>query len=249
MTMRVAAYPNLVLRRLQRGNVATAAFVAAALLIPAMAAAEPPTGSRLGKVERSQGIKDDPYEARRRAYRLAECMYFKRRDDVRGYLTAMSEKDQARYQRNLGESVTCSRVTLSDAPGLMGSAIYTPPDVMRGNYAEAAMSKMAEDDGLAPLAPAQIGYAREWFALTGRDPVVDEMAVCVAEQNPAGIQALLATKPETPEEKAATTALGPVLGPCLPQGATLKANRQSLRAALAEALFHRAVAPMTVTVQ
>jgi len=110
--------------------------------------------------------------------------------------------------------------------------------------AEAALEKTSADEALQPLAP-QPSYEREWFMLTGRDRVVDEMAVCVADQTPAGVRALLATKPEGPEELAAVQALSATLGPCLPTGATLKANRQSLRAALAEALYHRA-APVPV---
>ena len=151
-------------------------------------------------------------------------MNFKRAGDVRGYLTSMSEKDQVRYQRNLSDSVECARVNLGAPTGLFGSMIIISRDVMRGNYAEAAMNKMSEDDALQPLAP-QPSYTRQWFALTGRDPVVDEMAVCVADQNPAGIKALLATKPETTEEKAAVQSIASSLGPCLPHSATLKANR------------------------
>lgn len=254
MTRRDATCSRMAGRSVRSGGVATAAFIASALVAPPSALADPPTGSRLGKAERERGV-EDVYEARRRALRLAECMYFKRGGDVRGVLTSLSEKDQARFQRNLSEAVECSRANLAVQPGLMGSMVITSPDVMRGNYAEAAMAKMTEDDGLQPIAASSAegvpppSHVRDWFVLTGRHPVTDSMAVCVAEQNPAAIRGLIATRPETAEEKAAIQAIAPSLGPCLPQGATLKANRQSLRAALAEALYHRAVAPDFVTAQ
>ncbi|MFD2499116.1 hypothetical protein ACFSTI_10125 [Rhizorhabdus histidinilytica] len=117
--------------------------------------------------------------------------------------------------------------------------------MLRGMMAEAVLEKTTKDEALQPLPAATGGaYQRDWFAITGRDRTVDEMAVCTAEQNPAGIRDLLATRPESAEELAAVKAVGATLGPCLPQGATLKANRQSLRAALAEALFHRSTEPV-----
>jgi len=117
-------------------------------------------------------------------------------------------------------------------------------DLMRGVLAEAAVAERPEAATLPalPPPPEKADYVRDWFALSGRDPTVDEMAVCVAEQNPMGIRALIATKAETPEEKAAVQSIAPSLGPCLPQGATLKANRESLRAALADAFYHRLTA-------
>jgi len=218
------------------------ALLAVAVTSPAIAN-DPPLGSRLGE-RLKRGESRTNYEALRTAHRLAQCLYFKRGSDVIGRLTSLSPDDQRRYERNLSKSVECRNATLVDSPSIEGVAVMTPPDVLRGIMAEAVLEKTGKAEALQP-APAQTGtaYRRDWFAITGRDPTVDEMAVCTAEQNPAAIRTLLETKPETPEELAAVKDLGATLGPCLPQGATLKANRQSLRAALAEALFHRAMAP------
>lgn len=212
-----------------------------ATLIASSAMAEPPIGSRLG--ERTTKVNQRAnYDALRTAHRLAECLYYKRSSDVRGFLAARTDTELQRYDRALSKSVECARAQLTDTPSIEGAAVTAPTDVMRGMYAEAALLKIKADDALQPL-PAQPSYARDWFAVTGRPTAIDEMGACTADQNPAGIRALLATMPESPEEIAATKALGATLGPCLPQGATLKANRQSLRAVLAEALYQRAVAP------
>lgn len=218
------------------------ALLAVAVATPAIAN-DPPLGSRLGE-RLKKGEARNNYDALRTAHRLAECLYFKRGSDVIGALTALSPADQKRHQRALSQSVECRNATLVDSPRLEGVAIQAPADVLRGMMAEAVLEQTGKDELLQPLpAAAEAAYQRDWFAITGRDRTVDEMAVCTAEQNPAAIRDLLATKPESPEELAAVKAAGATLGPCLPQGATLKANRQSLRAALAEALFHRSVEP------
>ena len=219
-------------------------LIATALILPAATQAEPRLGSRLIEREKAGYAREDS-GAVRAAHRFAACMYAKREASVRGLMTSLTPTDQERYGRSLSRLVECnSSVTLSDGTIAEGARFTTSQDVMRGMYAEAILDTIKEDEVLQPL-PSQPSYTRDWFAITGRDVVVDEMAVCVAEQNPAGIKALLATSAETPEELAAVRALTPSLGPCLPQNATLKANRQGLRAALAEALFHRATAPAT----
>lgn len=216
------------------------ALCALTITMPAVAQ-DTRLGSRLEKRE-NRGAASEDYNALRSAHRLAECLYFKRGGDVMGALTSTVEQDQVRYQRNLSRSVECRNATLVDSPRLEGVAIATPRDVLRGMMAEAVLEKTGKDEALQPVS-AEASYERPWFAITGRDRSVDEMAVCTAAQNPAGIVALLATRPESPEEMASVKALSGTLGPCLPQGATLKANRQSLRSALAEALFHRSVEP------
>ena len=66
----------------------------------------------------------------------------------------------------------------------------------------------------------------------------------MADRHPIGIRKLLSTAPASGEEREVIQALGAVLPQCLPQGVTLKANREAFRATLAEALFHRATSPV-----
>ena len=207
-----------------------------ALLTAGIAHAEPEIGSLTAKRKMLENHREDASSARA-THMFVQCLYHRRAEAIRGALTALAPADQERYEQSLHKNVEC----LGPMPG-ESVQISASRDVMRGMYAEAALESIHEDDDLRPL-PAQPDYVRDWFVITGRPPVVDEMAVCVADQNPQAVRALLATEAETPKELAAVQALGATLGPCLPQGATLKANRQSLRAALAEALYHRAVMP------
>ena len=105
----------------------------------------------------------------------------------------------------------------------------------RGMVAEALLKKSKTVGQLAPLARTST-YTAGWFALSGRPRAVDEMAMCVAATNPAGIRALLATKPGSPAQRRAFNALSPSLGACLAKGYQLDTRPAGLRAAMAEAL-------------
>ena len=75
---------------------------------------------------------------------------------------------------------------------------------------------------------------------------MDDMAVCVAATNPSGVRALLATAPASVNEASSMATLSPTLGRCLQANAKLVGNRQSVRAALAEALYHRYATPASL---
>jgi hypothetical protein len=95
-----------------------------------------------------------------------------------------------------------------------------------------------------PALPLRHGfYKRGWFGGSSRSAVVDEMGACVADTAPSGISTLLRTTPYTPEEKAAFASLTPVMARCLSAGAKLIGNKQSLRAAMADALYPRVMDP------
>jgi len=113
-------------------------------------------------------------------------------------------------------------------------------DMLRGKLAEQVLLVRANDvAALQPLPLQQKRYIRNWFGATGRHPAVDEMAVCMADTDPAGIAALIKTSPGGSDESDAVTALGPNLTKCLGAGTRLDASRQALRAALADALYQR----------
>jgi len=225
---------------------AAGAIVAAACLtagtLPAFAQDEPPIGSRLGS-RRTIAVPHDRRESVRAAHRLAGCQYTKNSNGVRAALSASDPGNAARQLEALQYRGTCINLIgiAFDADSQRSSI---PSDVYRGMLAEAALRQQLHGAAstLAPL-PRQPNYAAPWFAATKRPTAVDELGLCVAETNPAGVRALLATEPEGPEETRALAAINPSLAPCLTTGATLNANRQSLRAALAEALYHRAADP------
>lgn len=177
----------------------------------------------------------------RAGHKLAQCLYSKRKADVLGALNAASADQAKRFSRTLRNGTACRDVTVTTRE-IEGGSIVAPEDVLRGMLAEAALGRIHAVSSLAPVTGAT-SYWRSWFVATGRHAAVDEMAVCTAEVNPGAVLGLLKTAPDSAEELATAQSLSATLGPCLPQGATLKANRQSLRAALAEALYHRAAAP------
>ena len=108
----------------------------------------------------------------------------------------------------------------------------------RGMVAEALLRRSTTARRLAAL-PQVSSYTAGWFALSGRPRAVDEMAMCVAATNPGGIITLLGTKPGSTWQRQALTALAPSLGACLAKGYQLDTKPAGLRAALAEALYHR----------
>jgi hypothetical protein len=113
-------------------------------------------------------------------------------------------------------------------------------DMLRGKLAERALlAQEAQVAALQPLPLQQKRYLRNWFGATGRHPAVDEMAVCMADTDPAGIAALIKTDADSSDESAVIGAMSPNLTKCLGAGTRLDASRHALRAALADALYQR----------
>lgn len=198
---------------------------------------DPPIGSRLGK-RIIQGEPQNEKEAAQEAHEMASCLVNRRERAAREVLAATNEAAETKAVRSVSETTDCGGNRERNHL-VVGTMIRYPRDLFRGMLAE---HLLAHDRGalaaLRPL-PRQAVYQRPWFEFTARDQVVDEMATCVAEVDPAHSRAILDAAPYSGEEKAAFAALMPVMGPCLRIGAKLAANRQALRAAIAEALYQR----------
>ena len=91
--------------------------------------------------------------------------------------------------------------------------------------------------------PIEPIYDRDWFAMTGRASVLDEMAVCMVSVDPAPVMELFKTQYDSDDQAAAIGALAPLMGQCLVAGVKLEANALSLRTALGEAMYHRVFDP------
>jgi hypothetical protein len=216
--------------------------IAFSMTASAMAMAqEPPTGSRLGS-RYSGSIKYSEEEADTAATKMASCMVAKREAAARGYLAAYSVDESDKQHNELFKYIFCmSFVGISE---MSDTALMTfPEDVFRGKLAEAFLKSQSNEVPTLPALPLEKDCSRPWFAATGRNPVIDEMGVCVADTNPKGVAGILATQGYSKEEAAAFGAVMPSLGTCLRAGAKLKANRQALRAALADALYQRLTRP------
>ena len=213
----------------------------ATAMASAPASADPPTGSRLGDHRRpgpTLTAKDQAVGAKR----MALCVYNRKGTLSRQTLLAPTKEAQDAAMAKLMGEVQCFGAEFSNDL-VEERRVSFPSPIMRGMLAEAALDRSrAEADALQPL-PLQQVYQRNWFTITGRHISVDEMGACIADTNPAGISALIRTEPASEEENTAFGGLMDNLGKCLRAGTKLQANRQSLRAALADALYQRLHAP------
>ena len=218
--------------------------LASALLLMVAAQTGPseaPTGSRLSSRPRpgpALSAKDQALGAKA----LADCLYDHGEKVARAALLASSKERADKAMEQLSGRLACSRVTVANELVEARIATFTN-EVLRGMLAERALVKAWPQIAALPTLPLEKIYVRPWFAVTGRHLSVDEMGACIADVNPAGIAALIRTVPTTAGEGSAFAALTPDMGRCLRAGTKLQANRQSLRAALAEALFQRINAP------
>lgn len=216
--------------------------VAALVLLTASTAAgafEPPIGSRLGN--RLKPLTNSSANMTRISARVAECKAAKYPGQTRAYLDAMDEGSQKAALQPLDRAQLCDFRSFIDAT-VEEVNIETEPKIFRGLLAEGVLKDSHRDKNLEPT-PLLAKYERPWFAMTGREEAIDEMAVCIAAIDPQGIRGLFKTLHDSKQEGAALAAMGPSFGKCLESGFQLKANALSLRTALAEALYHRAYDP------
>ena len=202
------------------------------------AIAEPRIGTRLGDRVKGEPVRDERAAARG-AHEMVSCLVNRYQRQVRLLLAATSADQAQKAANRLNGDANC--ILLFEGNHLVeGVRVSFPPDVFRGMLAEHLLKKDPDRLRLLPqLQPLQQIYVRPWYPATFRDPIVDEMATCVAEVNPAGTFAMLGTEPYGAAESTAMGALTAEFGRCLRAGAKLRANRQALRAALAEALYQR----------
>jgi hypothetical protein len=216
-------------------------FAVMALGLAGAAAADPPLGSRIGNRERGNGQAAEQ-KAAQQGHAAAKCMVNKRRQTAVRMLASTDAAIVKKAYKDLwaGDLTCYSGFEDNDSGFVEGRVIDAPFDVMRGMLAEELIKRAAAVVAQLPLLqPLHQIYSRPWYAVTNRDPIVDEMATCVADVNPVGTLALFQTDPYTDGEMAVVRNLSPDFGRCLRAGARLTANRQSLRAALAEALYQR----------
>jgi hypothetical protein len=217
------------------------ALTVIALGVAASAAAEPPLGSRLGSRERANGQAAEA-KAAAQGHAAAKCIVNKRRQSTERMLSSTDPATVKKAYKDLwaGDLTCYSGFEDNDSGFVEGRVIDAPFDVMRGMLAEELVRRDAATVGRLPvLQPLHQIYSRPWYAVTARDPIVDEMATCVADVNPVGTLALFQTDAYTDGEMAVVRNLSADFGRCLRAGARLTANRQALRAALAEALYQR----------
>ena len=193
-------------------------------------------GSRLVH-RRTIDVDRDHATAMRIAHEMFSCAVMHFPNAARQYLASKRTEEAAPYWKQMfGTELSCSNVSgVSDLA--TDTQVIPPEDVSRGLIAEALLGHISRPS--LEAAPLEHVYHADWTVISGRAAAIDDMAMCVAATNPAGIMRMLGTIPETADEMGALSSLSPSLGQCLVANAKLTANREGLRAALAEALYHR----------
>lgn len=199
------------------------------------------TGSRVGDTaayvtspnDISLSPKDQAAEVRARivAYKTADCMMESHAETAKAWLVSDKVPGE-RFSRGMGFCLGAHTFDMDS------SSLSFPIGLWKGALAEAYLRH--ERSPLPNAEPSSVVAAsHDWTREKGIDPVVADMAVCIAQTHPEAIGALLAAKVGSPEEAGELHAISPLMGPCLVKGATLKTDPTNLRAVLALALFHR----------
>jgi len=216
------------------------------LIASVAAVAEPPIGSRLGDRVVKGAVEDEATSARH-AQEYAACLVNRRADKVQRLLSQTNDAGyKAAYKDLTTGPIDCFDMgdDLNDVSA--GWRFMIPADIMRGMLAEQLIKHDVARYAVLPVLPRQRTYSRTWYGATNRDVSVDEMATCVSETDAPDTLSLLKTEPYSDQEGTAFAALGPTLGACLRAGVKVAGNRQSLRAALADALYQRVANPVAV---
>jgi hypothetical protein len=152
----------------------------------------------------------------------------------------LNTKDEGEYRAAALAFASEPRCIRDDADytAVLFATMNSDRGKLRGMVAESLLSRSKSVRQL-PAVPQEKVYTANWFANSGRTRAVDEMAMCAAATNPVGVLTLLATKPGSDRQRSAFTGLTSTLGACLAKGYQLDTKPAGLRAALAEALYHR----------
>lgn len=195
-------------------------------------------GTRIpSKRSHSTSKREDIDKARIEAQHYATCIVKKRGNAARTYLNATDPAQIENLGRNMNYKDCYSRFSSELAATV---SLQIPDGIYRGMLAEELLG--LDRRTIAALEPEKLQnlYVNPFSDVSGRDPEVDNMAMCYAEVHPQELATLLGATAGTDEETKAFGTIASQLEPCLRRGFKLTANRQTLRAALAEALYHRA---------
>jgi hypothetical protein len=215
--------------------------------VGAPATAEPPIGSRLGE-RLTRDRPADEATSVKQAHALAICLTNKRAPMAKRLLDQMDDHSYTTaYKVLIGGELQCDTGFMdATTPFLEGRVLQVPRDIFRGLLSEELIRHDLTTYAALPALPRQLTYSRPWYRASGRDVSVDEMATCVSEIAPAETLALIKTLPTSDAEGSAFAAIVPHMAACLRAGVKLTGNRQSLRAALADALYQRVANPPPV---
>lgn len=218
-----------------------AAIAMAVSIQPALAQ----TGTRFNRIPEVQASME--------GMRFGQCLANYRPREADTWLatapgTSASDAAQAALMpRHESHCVQFGAITIG------GSSLTFSPRTLRGHvaqgrylalYANGAPPSVA--DAAQTTIPVEIYNARVTSAADTESEIIRIFGDCMAAAEPMKVDALIRTQMESRAENAAIGALQPAMGPCLWNGQTIAFSRESLRAALADALYRKAIAlPVT----
>jgi hypothetical protein len=206
---------------------------------PAVADAAGPAAGAPWAAKPPPKLPDGMYLTLDRFRYLIDCVASSQWDVARGVFdTRIGSRDEEVILRRLeggNEGSPCSYAMLMKMTAM----------VMRGGIAEAryryvyARNAPPPPPVAADIAPVPEGASFAWvgFNQESADGRVYAFAVCLAEHETGGVDAVLRTRWGSEEERAAYQALSRRFGACLHPGETVKANSLTLRPWLGEALY------------
>src|SRR3954469_7570066 len=225
------------------GVIATISLALAAA-VPGVASAAPPTSADFvagapWAAKPPPKLPDGMYLTLDRFRYLIDCVASSQWDVARGLFDTRigSREGEAILRRLEGgtEGSPCSYATLMKMTSM----------VMRGGIAEARYRYVYARNAPPPppaatdIVPVPEGASFAWVGFNQESAPgrTYAFAVCLAERETGGVDAVLRTRWGSKEERAAYQALSRRFGACLHPGETLKANSLTLRPWLGEALY------------
>jgi hypothetical protein len=192
-----------------------------------VSSAEPATGSRVDPAPKSAkgNFKPGTNDAEILAHIVARCVADTRRARAAEIVNLpFRSKEQATAATRLtgGEEKCMGSVS--------GKLTFNTAGLVMG---------MAEELFLKSHRNADIKAVMAGTGFVARSSL-EEIGLCVARADPVAARAVLETPPGTDRENAAIRAVVPVLGPCVPDGVTLKFDKLFIRGLIALALYHSA---------
>jgi len=197
---------------------------------------------RVGSPPQGSPADREPTDSALKSARImAACVFKYRPAEVQGLLASENlQAFQTSYKRFkyviehcLGAAADADVSTISLTFGT---------DTMMGVLAEASLLRAPIP--AVPAVPLASAPDIAWIRDDRAGQVVLNLASCLAATQPASVAALLATRPDSPQEAANFSALAPAIGPCLESNVTLHTKRAPLRVYLALAYYRRLLDPL-----
>ncbi len=172
---------------------------------------------------------NDPGVAERAANAFARCTA-DRRGPLARTLLAMPYRSEEQSDR-AGRLLRGTEECMND----IGFQLRADTPTLLGGMAEHYLRVFYDDADLAAVS----GLTEESIAELGLTPrnAPEFIGLCAARANPAAIRAFVSTEPASDDEAEALGAVVPLLGPCVPEGETVRLDRRSVRSIAAVGLY------------